>query len=59
MLTLIEKVFLMKIFYTNNELALKVMVKFRTIKKVKLGRGPITENGLRRSVKRFEESGNL
>ena len=59
MLTLIEKVLFIKLFYTNDASALTALRKIRTKNKIKEGRGPVTENGLRRSVKRFEESGNL
>ena len=38
---------------------LKALRKFRTMKKMKEGRDPITENGLIRLVKGFEETENL
>ena len=59
MQTLIRKDLLIKLFYTNNESALKALRKFRTIKKIKEDRGPVNGNGLRRSLKGFEEKGNL
>ena len=55
----IEKALLIKLFYTNNEAALKALRKFKILKKMKERSGPVTENGLRCLVKRFEDTGCL
>ena len=59
MLIPIEKALLIKLFYTNIELTIKALRKFRLLKKMKQGRDSITKNGLRYFERWFEKTRSL
>ncbi|GFV48563.1 DUF4817 domain-containing protein [Trichonephila clavipes] len=59
MLSVPDKVLLVKLFYMNEESATIVLRKFRVLKNVKSGKGPLTPAGILKFVKRFEEIGKL
>ena len=48
---------LWKLFYKNDECALTTIRKFQTLKSIKLN--PITTNGLRKMIAKFEETGSF
>jgi hypothetical protein len=59
MLSLQDKALLIKLYYTNSESATVALRRFRSMKHIKCGRGPLSPFGLRRVVKCFEETGRL
>ncbi|GFU76427.1 hypothetical protein TNCV_106501 [Trichonephila clavipes] len=59
MLSAPDKALLVKLFYMNVESATTALRKFRVQKNVKSGKGPLTPAGLLKSVKCFEETGEL
>ncbi|GFU77312.1 DUF4817 domain-containing protein [Trichonephila clavipes] len=59
MLSVLDKAFLVKLFYMNQESSTIALRKFRVQKNVKSGKGPLTPAGLLKLVKRFEETGKF
>ena len=47
----------LKLFYKNDVCALTAIRRFRTLKSIKLG--PITTNGLRKMIAKFEETSSF
>lgn len=56
-LTMNDRALLLKLFYKNGECALTAIRRFRTLKSIKSG--PITTNGLRKMIAKFEETGSF
>ena len=56
-LTMKDRVLLLKFFYKKDECALTAIRRFRTLKSIKSG--PITTNGLRKMIAKFEETGSF
>ena len=47
----------LKLYYKNDECALRAIMRFQTLKSTKSG--PITTNGLRKIIAKFEETGSF
>ncbi|GBN33925.1 hypothetical protein AVEN_142214-1 [Araneus ventricosus] len=57
-LLLKDRVLLVKLFYKNGDCAVIALKKFRTLKGLRSGSGPMTAFGLRKIIDKFEESGS-
>lgn len=57
MVTLKEKALLVKLFYQNNSNAAAALREFRKLKDVR--RGPMSDRGVHKMIKKFEETGKL
>ena len=56
-LTMKDPALLLKLFYKNDECAFTAIRRFQTLKSIKSG--PITTNGLRKIVAKFEQTGSF
>ena len=52
-----DRTLFLKLFYKKDECALTAIGRFRTLKSMKSG--PITTNGLRKMIAKFEETGSF
>ncbi|GBN54585.1 hypothetical protein AVEN_208244-1 [Araneus ventricosus] len=58
-LLLKDRALLVKIFYKNGDCAAMTLKKFRTLKGLRSGSGPMTAFGLKKMTDKFEESGSF
>ncbi|GBN55605.1 hypothetical protein AVEN_170805-1, partial [Araneus ventricosus] len=58
-LSLKDRARLVKLFYNNDDCAAIALKKFRTIKGLRRGSGPLTAFGLKKKIDKFEESGSF
>ncbi|GBL81302.1 hypothetical protein AVEN_143619-1 [Araneus ventricosus] len=58
-LSLKDRSLLVKPFYKNGDCAEIALKKFRTLKGLRSGSGPMTAFGLRKIIDKFEESGSF
>ena len=54
-----DRAILVKLFYKNNDSAPVALQKFRTLKGIKKGVGPMTANGLEKMIEKFEKTGSF
>ncbi|GBM82610.1 hypothetical protein AVEN_255414-1 [Araneus ventricosus] len=55
-LSLKDRALLVKLFYKNGDSAAIALKKFRTLKGLRSGSGPMTAFGLKKMIDKFEES---
>ncbi|GBM61562.1 hypothetical protein AVEN_96160-1 [Araneus ventricosus] len=58
-LSLKDRALLVKLFHKNGDCAAIALKKFRTLKGLRSGSGPITAFGLKKMIDKFEESGSF
>ncbi|GBN70247.1 hypothetical protein AVEN_199609-1 [Araneus ventricosus] len=58
-LSFMNRALLVKLFYKKGECAAIAMKKFRTLKGLRSGSGPMTAFGLKKTIDKFEESGSF
>ncbi|GBN15379.1 hypothetical protein AVEN_4675-1 [Araneus ventricosus] len=58
-LSLKDRALLLKLFYKNGDCAEIALKKFRILKSLRRGSGPMTAFGLKKMIDKFEESGSF
>ncbi|GIX78558.1 glycine receptor subunit alphaZ1 [Caerostris darwini] len=59
MLSIVEKAFLVKLYYKNSESAIAALLAYRYMKGMRDSKGPITSSALKKMMKKFEATGSL
>ncbi|GBN78066.1 hypothetical protein AVEN_257070-1 [Araneus ventricosus] len=54
-----DRALIVKYFYKNGDCAAIALKKFRTLKGLRSGSGPMTTFGLKKMINKFEESGSF
>ncbi len=54
-----DRALLVKLFYKNDDCVLAALKKFRSLKGMKKGCGPISAKGLKNMIQKFEETGSF
>ena len=54
-----DRAFFVEFFYKNDGCSLAALKKFRSLKGMKKGRGPLSVMAVKKILKKFEETGSL